>query len=76
LRPLWSPGKLTSLQEKGAAGDMMIRFFDSEGQPIVSTLNDRAIGMNLSQLKRVRKSIGIGGENAKLLQFEAPYGVN
>lgn len=54
----------------------MIRFFDSEGQPIVSTLNDRAIGMNLSQLKRVRKSIGIGGENAKLLQFEAPYGVN
>jgi DNA-binding transcriptional regulator LsrR (DeoR family) len=53
--------ELAMLQERGAVGDMFLRFFDWQGQPVITPLNDRVIGMTLEQLRRVKRSVGIAG---------------
>ncbi len=46
--------ELAMLQERGAVGDIFLRFFDGQGQPVSTPLNDRVISMQLAQLKRVQ----------------------
>ena len=53
--------ELAMLQVSGAVGDIFLRFFDLQGQPVITPLNDRVISMTLEQLKRVRRSVGIAG---------------
>ncbi|MBK8024981.1 MAG: sugar-binding transcriptional regulator [Chloroflexi bacterium] len=53
--------ELTALQERGAVGDIVLRFFDGEGRPVVTPLNERVISMKLDQLKRVKRSVAIAG---------------
>ena len=53
--------ELSMLQERGAVGDMFLRFFDLQGQPVITPLNDRVISMTLEQLSRVKRSVGIAG---------------
>ncbi len=53
--------ELSMLKERGAVGDMFLRFFDRQGQPVLSPLNDRVISMSLEQLKCVTRSVGIAG---------------
>jgi DNA-binding transcriptional regulator LsrR (DeoR family) len=54
------------LRENNAVGDILLRFFDSEGNPVESTLNDRVVSMELKQLKRVDRAIGVAGGARKL----------
>ena len=63
--------ELAGLRESGAVGDILVRFFNQDGQPINSALNDRVIGMNLDQLKRVKRSIGIAGGKRKVEAIRA-----
>ena len=42
-------------------GDICLRFFDREGRPVVTPLNDRVISMSLAQLKGVKRSVGVAG---------------
>ncbi len=35
-----------------AVGDILLHFFDEDGIPIRSTLDDRVVSMKLDQLKR------------------------
>ena len=58
--------ELAGLQQSGAVGDILVRFFSQEGQPINSALNERVVGMSLDQLKHVRRSIGIAGGKRKV----------
>lgn len=58
--------ELTMLQERGAVGDICLRFFDVEGQPVITPLNDRVFSMQLEQLKRAKRSVGIAGGARKL----------
>ena len=64
---LASSGNVFSLQELellrtlGAVGDVCLRFFDADGAPIQTSLNDRVIGMELEQLRKVKRSVGIAG---------------
>lgn len=61
----FSSEELEMLRDKGAVGDICLRFFDKDGVPIESTLNNRVIGMNLSQLRNVKRTIGIAGGKRK-----------
>ena len=45
---------------------MCLRFFDAGGKPAVFPLNDRVIGMELEQLRRVKRSVGIAGGHRKV----------
>lgn len=63
---IFSVHELESLRQVGAVGDVCLRFFDAAGQPAVSPLNDRVIGMELEQLRKVKRSVGIAGGQRKI----------
>jgi len=58
---VFSASELDELEALGAVGDICIRFFDRDGRPIESELRDRVVGMDLEQLRAVRRSVGIAG---------------
>ena len=63
---VFSSQELESLRTLGAVGDVCLRFFDADGAPIQTPLNDRVIGMELEQLRKVKRSVGIAGGPRKL----------
>jgi DNA-binding transcriptional regulator LsrR (DeoR family) len=63
---IFSPEELNMLREAGAVGDICLRFFDTSGSPVATPLNDRVIGMNLDQLRQVKRAVGIAGGKQKL----------
>jgi DNA-binding transcriptional regulator LsrR (DeoR family) len=62
---VFSPDELHSLQVQGAVGDICLRFFDGEGSLTDTQLNQRVIGMDLDQLKRAERSVGVAGGKRK-----------
>lgn len=58
---IFSSEELDMLRDKGAVGDICLRFFDANGAPVDTPLNDRVIGIALDQLKRVERTVGIAG---------------
>ena len=62
----FSARELELLREQGAVGDICLRFFDKVGAPVMTPLNDRVIGMQLDQLRRVPRSVGIAGGPKKV----------
>lgn len=65
---VFSPEERTQLAQQGAVGDICLRFFDQSGASVESPLMHRVIGMDLDQLKRVPRVVGIAGG---LDKFEA-----
>ncbi|MDB5082157.1 MAG: hypothetical protein JWP00_4081 [Chloroflexi bacterium] len=63
---IFSPEELCMLREAGAVGDICLRFFDRTGNPVLTPLNDRVIGMGLDQLCKVKRAVGIAGGPRKL----------
>lgn len=49
------------LNNHGAVGDILLRFFDIKGASVESSFNHRVMSMQLEQLRRVERSIGIAG---------------
>ncbi|NDJ78178.1 MAG: sugar-binding transcriptional regulator [Chloroflexi bacterium] len=45
----------------GAVGDIGLRFFDANGQPIASALDDLVIGISLAQLQQIERVVGVAG---------------
>jgi len=45
----------------GAVGDIALRFFDRAGEPIQSDLDERVIGIELDELKRIERRVGVSG---------------
>lgn len=63
---IFSPEELNMLRKAGAVGDICLRFFDAVGNPVITPLNERVIGMDLPQLRHVKRAVGIAGGAAKL----------
>jgi DNA-binding transcriptional regulator LsrR (DeoR family) len=59
------------LGARGAVGDIALRFFDAAGQPIEHEIENRMIGLDLHQIKRVPRVVGVAGGPDK---FEAISG--
>ena len=66
-----SRAELDLLLEKGAVGDIALRFFDAQGQLVESEIDSRVIGITLEQLKKTRCIVGIAGGTDK---FQAILG--
>jgi DNA-binding transcriptional regulator LsrR (DeoR family) len=62
---IYSPEEQAMLRECGAVGDVLVHFYDRQGHPVNTPLDDRVIGMSLEQLKRVRRSVGVAGGKRK-----------
>lgn len=63
---IFSTEELELLHERGAVGDICLRFFDQRGAPVVTPLDERVIGMHLEQIQRVSRSVGIAGGRRKI----------
>ncbi len=53
--------EVKQLKAMGAVGDIALRFFDIDGQPVKHQINDRIIGLDLDQIKRIPRVIGVAG---------------
>lgn len=49
------------LKASQAVGDIALRFFDADGRPVHTALDDRLIGITLEQLDAVDRVVGIAG---------------
>jgi len=63
--------ELQSLRDAGAVGDICLRFFNEEGQPVRSPLLNRVIGIELATLKRINRIVGIAGGESKFRAIKA-----
>lgn len=62
---VFSVNELDMLRESGAIGDICLRFFDSEGRPVVTDLDKRVISLTLDSLRKAKRSVGIAGGQRK-----------
>lgn len=49
------------LRTLGAVGDVCLRFFDAEGAPVASGLDERVIGVSAADLRRIPRRIAVAG---------------
>lgn len=57
---------LNKIKKLGAVGDIALRFFNNFGSTIESPINDRIIGLNISEIKKIPRVIAIAGGKEKL----------
>jgi DNA-binding transcriptional regulator LsrR (DeoR family) len=57
--------ELKQLKERGAAGDINLRYFDIDGRLLESELNDRVIGLSLEEIRQIDIVVGVAGGEAK-----------
>jgi DNA-binding transcriptional regulator LsrR (DeoR family) len=58
--------ELHDLAERGAVGDVCLRFYDAAGRPVGGPLDDRVIGMTLDELRAVPRVVGVAGGDRKV----------
>lgn len=62
---IFTETELNLLRQSGAAGDILLRFFDENGSPVQTELNERVVSMTLEQLKQVNRAVGVAGGSRK-----------
>lgn len=65
------PEIVKKLEKAGAVGDINGHFFDAQGRPVPSELDDRMIGLDLDDIKSLPLVVGVGTGPSKLLPFRA-----
>jgi DNA-binding transcriptional regulator LsrR (DeoR family) len=61
-----APREWDELVAGGAVGDVCMRFFDDDGQPVPSRFDERVIGVTLDQLRSVPRRIAVATGSEKL----------
>jgi DNA-binding transcriptional regulator LsrR (DeoR family) len=56
-----SRGTRSELLAAGAVGDISMRFFDENGAPVKTSLDDRVLGITTAQLRKVPRVVAIAG---------------
>lgn len=54
------------LRRAGAVGDVCLRFFDAAGQPVISSLESRVIGITTGELRALPRVITVPGSQRDL----------
>ncbi|MEQ8676863.1 MAG: sugar-binding transcriptional regulator [Aggregatilineales bacterium] len=62
---VFSAVELDQLRETGAVGDIALRFFDENGVPVSTPLDERVISISMQQLNKVPRTVGIAGGKRK-----------
>lgn len=63
--------ELSRLRSAGAVGDVCLRFFDRDGEPLDSELDSRVVGISVDQLLAVPRKIGVAGGERKVEAIRA-----
>ncbi|MFL5239576.1 MAG: sugar-binding transcriptional regulator [Rhizomicrobium sp.] len=67
----FTDAELQELARSGAIGDICVRFFDRNGNPVHGPLDDRVIGVTLEELKQTPRVIGVAGGERKVEAIRA-----
>ena len=62
---------LKELRTGRAVGDIALRFFDSHGQPVRTSLDDRILGITTEQLRQVDHVVAVAGGEDKVAAIAA-----
>ncbi len=57
--------ELAAVKETGGVGDFSLRFFDADGNPVKTPLDERVIGMTQEELSRTDRVIALAGGKSK-----------
>lgn len=68
---IFSDEVIERLGELGAVGDICLRFFDTYGEPVISPVDDRVIGMELEQLREIPRVVAAAGGARKIEAIRA-----
>ncbi len=68
---VFSREELQTVRAAGGIGDIGLRFLCGDGTPVRSALDERVIGIELEQLKRVPRAIGVAGGPGKTTAIRA-----
>ena len=49
------------LRERGAVGDVCLRYFDAQGERVVGSLDDRVLGIDADQLRAIPRRVALAG---------------
>ncbi|ASY59292.1 MULTISPECIES: sugar-binding transcriptional regulator [Sinorhizobium] len=61
----FSRQEMAMLHEAGAVGEISYRFYDREGKPVETPLNDRVIGISLEDLRKADRVMALAGGESK-----------
>lgn len=61
----------SELRSLGAVGDVCLHYFDADGMPVASSLDDRVLGIPAALLRNVPRRIGVAGGMRKLEAIRA-----
>lgn len=62
---VFSKQEMAMLHEAGAVGEISYRFYDRDGKPVETPLNDRVIGISLEDLKQAERVMALAGGASK-----------
>ncbi len=57
--------ELAEVKEAGGVGDISLRFFDADGAPVKTPMDDRVIGMSLEDHSKIDRVIALAGGQSK-----------
>lgn len=61
----FSRQEMAVLHEAGAVGEISYRFYDKDGKPVETPLNDRVIGLSLEDLRKTSRVMALAGGESK-----------
>lgn len=62
---VFSRQEMAMLHEAGAVGEISFRFYDRDGKPVLTPLNERVLGITLEDLRKARRVMALAGGQAK-----------
>ncbi len=68
---IFTDTEIDELSELGAVGDIALRFFDAQGGAISHPINQRVLGLDLEQIKRIPRVVGVAGGAEKFTAIRA-----
>lgn len=68
---VFSTDELVTVRASGGVGDIGLRYLRGDGAPVDTGLDERVIGIELDQLRRAPRAIGVAGGPSKALAIRA-----
>ena len=62
---------MEELRDRGAVGDVCLRFFDQEGRLIDSSFNRRLLGISADQIRSTPRRVAVAGGKRKVEAIRA-----
>jgi DNA-binding transcriptional regulator LsrR (DeoR family) len=62
---IFSRQEMSMLHEAGAVGEISYRFYDKDGKPVETPLNERVIGISLEDLRKTDRVMALAGGESK-----------